>query len=64
VLLFKSEKSPQSSLQDDLVGVHFKFTTYHPLFRRGQGEAKEMRKFEMRPLVVFFIDSKFISLIN
>jgi hypothetical protein len=30
--------------------VHFKFTTYHPLLRRGQGEAKEMRKFEMRPM--------------
>ncbi|MCU0444802.1 MAG: hypothetical protein MUE85_07770 [Microscillaceae bacterium] len=29
--------------------VHFKFTTYHPLLRRGQGEAKEMRKFEMHP---------------
>ncbi|MCU0447261.1 MAG: hypothetical protein MUE85_20390 [Microscillaceae bacterium] len=29
--------------------MHFKFTTYHPLLRRGQGEAKEMRKFEMHP---------------
>ncbi|MCU0444223.1 MAG: hypothetical protein MUE85_04840 [Microscillaceae bacterium] len=31
------------------IGVHFKFTTYHPLLRRGQGEAIETRKFEMHP---------------
>jgi hypothetical protein len=35
--------------------VHFKFTTYHPLLRRGQGEAKEMRKFEMHSTFLFFI---------
>jgi hypothetical protein len=29
--------------------VHFKFTTHSPLLRRGKGEAKETRKFEMHP---------------
>jgi hypothetical protein len=38
-----------------MVRVHFKFTTYNPLFRRGKGEAKEMRKFKMRPMVLLLI---------
>jgi hypothetical protein len=39
-----------SSKQSKINRVHFKFTTYHPLLRRGQGEAKEMRKFETHPI--------------
>jgi hypothetical protein len=39
-----------------LIRAHFKFTTYHPLLRRGLGEAKEMRKFEMRPLILKLIN--------
>jgi hypothetical protein len=32
--------------------VHFKFTTHSPLLRRGKGEAKETRKFEMHPIML------------
>jgi hypothetical protein len=36
--------------------VHFKFTTYSPLLRRGKGEAKEICKFEMYPFKNSLLD--------
>jgi hypothetical protein len=44
--------NPQKFIIVPIQWVHFKFTTYDHLLRRGQGEAIEPRKFEMRPLIL------------